>query len=118
MKYFLSNPLILINFLFFSSKNREFVSRLRDANKTVYLITGGFDCLIEPVANELGIPLDHMFANRLYFSFNGKLIFPISISLNLYFHSFSHTIHHNFIASKINFNKKTIFFPEFYSLFR
>ncbi|XP_055317213.1 phosphoserine phosphatase isoform X2 [Sitodiplosis mosellana] len=50
----------------------EFVSRLRDANKTVYLITGGFDCLIEPVADELGIPLDHMFANRLFFNFNGK----------------------------------------------
>lgn len=51
--------------------HREFVTRLREANKTVYLITGGFDCLIEPVANELGIPLDHMFANKLHFHFNG-----------------------------------------------
>lgn len=45
---------------------------MRDANKTVYLVTGGFDCLIEPVADELGIPLDHMFANKLYFHFNGR----------------------------------------------
>lgn len=51
---------------------KEFVSRLRKANKTVYLITGGFDCIIEPVAEELGIPLDHMFANKLFFHFNGK----------------------------------------------
>lgn len=49
------------------------MTRLRAANKTVYLVTGGFDCLIEPVANELGIPLDHMYANKLFFHFNGEL---------------------------------------------
>lgn len=44
----------------------------------MYLITGGFDCLIEPVAQELGIPLDHMFANKLYFQYNGEyLIFDL-----------------------------------------
>lgn len=51
--------------------HREFVQRLRDDDKQVYLITGGFDCLIEPVAQELGIPMDHMFANKLFFQYNG-----------------------------------------------
>lgn len=37
----------------------------------MYLISGGFDCLIEPVAIELGIPLQNMFANKLHFTFNG-----------------------------------------------
>lgn len=50
----------------------EFISRLRDQNKTVYLISGGFDCLIEPIAEKLGIPFDRIFANKLYFHFNGK----------------------------------------------
>lgn len=66
---------------------KEFVSRLRDANKTVYLITGGFDCLIEPVAEELGIPLDHMFANKLYFHFNG-MYFMCLHSIDYFFQLF------------------------------
>lgn len=57
--------------LFIHIDCREFVGRLRDEDKQVYLITGGFDCLIEPVAQELGIPLDHMFANKLFFHYNG-----------------------------------------------
>ncbi|XP_031638137.1 phosphoserine phosphatase-like, partial [Contarinia nasturtii] len=51
---------------------KDLVSRLLDANKTVYLISGGFDCLIEPVAETLGIPFDHIFANKLYFHFDGE----------------------------------------------
>lgn len=38
----------------------------------MYLISGGFDCLIEPVALELGIPAENMFANKLQFYFNGE----------------------------------------------
>lgn len=95
VKYFFVKSTNSNKFFFF--ENREFVNRLRDSNKKVYLITGGFDCLIEPVADELGIPLDHMFANRLYFNFNGKHIFlHISYSHNL---TLFYTIHHNFIAS-------------------
>lgn len=84
-------------FIFFSplptpSTNREFVTRLRKANKTVYLITGGFDCIIEPVADELGIPLDHMFANKLYFHFNGVFCLfinkPFCIRFDYKFNSF------------------------------
>lgn len=52
--------------------NRDFVNYLRANNTKVYLITGGFDCLIEPVANELGIPMVNMYANKLFFSYNGE----------------------------------------------
>lgn len=55
------------------------MARLREQNKRVYLITGGFDCLIAPVAEELGIPLENMFANKLYFHFSGKINHPIRL---------------------------------------
>lgn len=72
-KYCFRSLSLIVLFRFFSCLVfREFVSRLQKANKTVYLITGGFDCLIEPIAEELNIPLDHMFANKLFFQFNGK----------------------------------------------
>lgn len=46
--------------------------RLRANNTKVYLITGGFDCLIEPVATELGIPLVNLYANKLFFAYGGE----------------------------------------------
>lgn len=53
---------------------REFIQHLRQSNKKIYLISGGFDCLIEPVAVELGIPLSNLFANKLLFDFKGNYI--------------------------------------------
>ncbi|KAG4079340.1 hypothetical protein HA402_008032 [Bradysia odoriphaga] len=51
---------------------KELVQSLRARQIKVYLISGGFDCLIEPVATELGIPIENMFANKLHFHFNGE----------------------------------------------
>lgn len=51
---------------------KNFVKHLKNEGKEVYLISGGFDCLIEPVANELNIPLANVFANKLLFGFNGE----------------------------------------------
>lgn len=48
------------------------MNRLKAKQIKVYLISGGFDCLIEPVAVELGIPAENMFANKLQFYFNGE----------------------------------------------
>lgn len=50
---------------------KRFVDQLKAEGKQVYLISGGFHCLIEPVANELGIPISHLYANKLMFNFNG-----------------------------------------------
>ena len=38
----------------------------------VYMITGGFRDVIEPLADYLGIPRDHVFANKLIFKEDGK----------------------------------------------
>lgn len=50
---------------------KEFIEYLRNKGIEIYLVSGGFDCLIEPVAVELGIPLRNVFANKLLFSFQG-----------------------------------------------
>ncbi|XP_055373094.1 phosphoserine phosphatase isoform X2 [Condylostylus longicornis] len=51
---------------------KEFINNLRKNGTSVYLISGGFDCLIEPVADELGVPMKNVFANKLMFYFDGE----------------------------------------------
>lgn len=36
------------------------------------MISGGFDCLINIVATEIGVPLENVYANKLHFLFNGE----------------------------------------------
>ncbi|XP_014086814.1 phosphoserine phosphatase [Bactrocera oleae] len=50
---------------------RAFIEKLKSERKEIYLISGGFHCLIDPIADELGIPRNHIFANKLLFYFNG-----------------------------------------------
>uniref|UniRef100_A0AAZ1X5B9 Phosphoserine phosphatase n=1 Tax=Oreochromis aureus TaxID=47969 RepID=A0AAZ1X5B9_OREAU len=51
---------------------RELVDRLHELNIKVFLISGGFRCIVEHVATQLNIPLNHVYANRLKFYFNGE----------------------------------------------
>lgn len=51
--------------------SRELITHLKSKNIKVYLITGGFSCLIEPVAKAVGIPMENVFANKLLFFYNG-----------------------------------------------
>ncbi|XP_034103556.1 phosphoserine phosphatase [Drosophila sulfurigaster albostrigata] len=50
---------------------KRFVAQLKADGKQVFLISGGFDCLIAPVAAELGIPLSNMYANKMLFDYKG-----------------------------------------------
>ncbi|KAH8295707.1 hypothetical protein KR018_005415 [Drosophila ironensis] len=50
---------------------KRFVAQLKSEGKQVYLISGGFDCLIAPVATELGIPLTNVYANKMLFDYLG-----------------------------------------------
>lgn len=58
---------------------KRFVAQLKADGKQVFLISGGFDCLIAPVATELGIPLTNLYANKMLFDYQG------------YYHSFDTT---------------------------
>ncbi|MED6288888.1 hypothetical protein CHARACLAT_030827 [Characodon lateralis] len=51
---------------------KELVDRLHERNIKVFLISGGFRCIVEHVASQLNIPLHHVYANRLKFYFNGE----------------------------------------------
>ncbi|XP_050546757.1 phosphoserine phosphatase isoform X1 [Daktulosphaira vitifoliae] len=49
----------------------DLVEKLQQKNIPVYLISGGFRGLIGPIAIELSIPLQHIYANKLKFFMNG-----------------------------------------------
>ncbi|XP_071398877.1 phosphoserine phosphatase-like [Centroberyx affinis] len=51
---------------------KELVDRLHQRGVKVFLISGGFRCIVEHVAAQLGIPAHHVYANRLKFYFNGE----------------------------------------------
>lgn len=48
------------------------VSLLLSKGTTVYLVSGGFRRLIEPLAEFLGIPKENVFANRMFFDKEGQ----------------------------------------------
>ena len=45
----------------------ELIDKLRARNAHVYLISGGFRALIEPVAQLLNLPVDNIIANKFLF---------------------------------------------------
>ncbi|KAL8557187.1 hypothetical protein ACS0TY_004584 [Phlomoides rotata] len=48
------------------------VKKIKDTNKDVYLVSGGFRQMINPVASILGIPLENIYANNLLFGSSGE----------------------------------------------
>ncbi|PRD29295.1 UNVERIFIED_CONTAM: Psph [Trichonephila clavipes] len=61
----------------------DLISELHDRGVAVYLVSGGFHAIIDPVAQHLDIPLKNVFANSIKFYFNGQLIFFVYLVLNL-----------------------------------
>ncbi|BFZ08996.1 hypothetical protein BsWGS_12035 [Bradybaena similaris] len=51
---------------------KELIKVLREKDKMVFLVSGGFHNIIAPVANELGIPQENVYANRLLFNEDGS----------------------------------------------
>ncbi|KGN63727.1 phosphoserine phosphatase, chloroplastic [Cucumis sativus] len=52
----------------------ELVKKLKANSIDVYLISGGFRQMINPVASILGIPHENIFANQLLFGSNGEFV--------------------------------------------
>ena len=52
--------------------SRELVKVLHQRGVAVYLVSGGFHSIIEPVAEKLGIPSVNIRANKLMFFYNGQ----------------------------------------------
>ncbi|XP_024875909.1 phosphoserine phosphatase [Temnothorax curvispinosus] len=51
---------------------KDLVSALQARGKEVFLVSGGFRCLITPIAAQLNIPPENIYANRLKFFFTGE----------------------------------------------
>ncbi|KAK9278539.1 hypothetical protein L1049_028108 [Liquidambar formosana] len=52
----------------------ELVKKLKANNIDVYLVSGGFRQMINPVASVLGIPHENIFANQLLFGSSGEFL--------------------------------------------
>ncbi|XP_076257391.1 phosphoserine phosphatase isoform X2 [Rhynchophorus ferrugineus] len=50
---------------------KDLIQVLHRRKTPVYLISGGFKCIIAPIASQLHIPYENIFANRLKFYYNG-----------------------------------------------
>lgn len=50
---------------------QRFIEQMQKDGKEIYLISGGFYSLIEPLAIELKIPVKNIYANRLMFYYDG-----------------------------------------------
>lgn len=51
---------------------KELIHEIHKREKEVYLISGGFRSIIEPLARDLGIPTANVYANKLKFYFDGE----------------------------------------------
>lgn len=56
---------------------RELVSSLSKRGIPVYLVSGGFQSILVPVAEQLGLPVENIIANRIKFYYNGKIFTSI-----------------------------------------
>lgn len=56
---------------------RELVKRLHEQGTAVYLISGGFKRIIERAAEQLNIPNENIFANRLLFDDEGTALHKV-----------------------------------------
>lgn len=62
--------------------SRELVNRLHQRGVQVFLVSGGFQSIVEHVALQLNIPTANVFANRLKFYFNGEIPLTATFSTN------------------------------------
>ena len=50
----------------------ELITKLQSRGTDVYFVSGGFQQLIKPMAESLGVPVDNVFANDLLFNTDGS----------------------------------------------
>merc|ERR1712032_1760821 len=58
----------------FSPGLEDLVDALRNRGTDVYLVSGGFRIMIEPLAIHLGIPIDRVYANTINFGKTGEYV--------------------------------------------
>jgi phosphoserine phosphatase len=71
---------LFINFINSIFNNRDLVEMLHERSVKVFLVSGGFRKIINPVADILKIDRQNVYANTILFKENG--IFILKIDLN------------------------------------
>jgi len=56
----------------FTRGMKQFVARLQERNVDIYLVSGGFTIMIEPIAEILKIPKENIYANTILFDDDGN----------------------------------------------
>ncbi|KAL3276868.1 hypothetical protein HHI36_012230 [Cryptolaemus montrouzieri] len=51
---------------------KDLVNLLQKRKIAVYLVTGGFKCIVSPIADQLNIPSENIYSNRMKFYFDGE----------------------------------------------
>lgn len=65
-QYLASHPPRLTNHI------EELIELLQQLGRDVYLISGGFDVIIQPAADKLNIPYENIYANSIKFYYDGS----------------------------------------------
>lgn len=56
----------------FTPRLKEFIEILHKKGKNIYLVSGGFRQMINPIALQLGISVSNIYANNLFFTEDGE----------------------------------------------
>lgn len=63
--------IVWLHFAIYFVFDRELVQALHEQGVAVYLVSGGFQRIIQRAAEQLNIPSENIFANRLLFDDEG-----------------------------------------------
>ncbi|XP_072163280.1 phosphoserine phosphatase-like [Diadema setosum] len=58
----------------FTKGVEDLVRKLKSLGVAIYLVTGGFTCIVRSFAKVLGIPATNIFANKLLFDYDGNYV--------------------------------------------
>ncbi|XP_041457069.1 phosphoserine phosphatase-like isoform X1 [Lytechinus variegatus] len=58
----------------FTKEIPTLVSKLQERGTAIYLVTGGFTCIVRSFAEKLNIPVENIYANKLLFDYDGKYV--------------------------------------------
>ena len=62
----------------------ELIEKLITMEKEIYLVSGGFQSIIKPIAGVLGVKETNIFANKILFDFEGMVHYS-SVDTLIYF---------------------------------
>jgi len=71
---------LFIDFINSIFNNRDLVEMLHERSVKVFLVSGGFRKIINPVADILKIDRQNVYANTILFKENGKFILKIHLN--------------------------------------